>query len=351
MSTSQLRQAAGLQTSDGKALSPLQTVQHYFTQHKDQIAAALPKHLTADRMCRLAMTAMSQNKALMECDPKSLFGAVVTASQLGLEIGVLGQCYLVPYKKTATLVPGWQGICDLINRAGRASVWTGAVFEGDQFDYQMGDSPFIRHKPCGEDEASKITHVYAVGRVNNSQWPVIDVWPIAKVWKHRDRYNKVGGRHYSYEYPEMYARKVVLLQVMKHMPKSIEITAAIDLSNRVDEGRGATLDSDFMVIDQGDLDAIQGEVKEVMEPPKVDPPSPPPPDAVQAAMAEQVSDEPTVERFLDSAAKADSLDALVTIRKDFKAIFPDATKDDLKAFDKAAAGRMAVLNEQMKGDA
>jgi len=182
------------------------TLAQFFHKHKNQMAAALPKHLNADRMARLALTACSQNKKLAACTPHSLFASVIVASQLGLEIGIDGQAFLVPYKNTATFIPGWKGYVDLVSRAGRASVWTGAVFQGDEFDYALGDSPFVKHKPGDEFDSKKLTHVYAVGRVNGSQWPVIEVWPITRVWKHRDKYNKVGTSHYSFSNPEMYAR-------------------------------------------------------------------------------------------------------------------------------------------------
>ena len=80
----------------------------------------------------------------------------MVAAQMGLEPGVNGQGYLIPYKTTCTFVPGWKGIVDIANRSGRSSVWTGAVFVGDEFDYAMGDRPFITHKP-GRSCSSLIT--------------------------------------------------------------------------------------------------------------------------------------------------------------------------------------------------
>jgi recombinational DNA repair protein RecT len=58
----------------------------------------------------------------------------------------------------------------------------------------------------------------------------------AKVRKHRDRYNKVGDKHYSYENWEMYGRKVVLLQVLKYMPCSPELVAAMALNDAAEIG-------------------------------------------------------------------------------------------------------------------
>ena len=201
-----------------------------------EIARALPKHMSGDRLARIALTEFRKNPKLEQCDPRSVFAAVIMASQLGLEPGINGQCYLVPYKQECQFIPGWKGLVDLINRTGRSTVWTGAVFEGDEFDWALGDRPFVSHRPSGEDDFRLMTHVYAVGRVNGSEYPIIEVWPIKKVWKHRDRYNKVGDRHYSFRHPEMYARKVVLLQVIKYLPSSIEISTAMDMDYAANQG-------------------------------------------------------------------------------------------------------------------
>lgn len=222
---------------------------------KVEIARALPKHLNPDRMSRIALTAFRRTPKLGECDPRSVFAAVIQASQLGLEPDTLGRAYLIPYGKECQFVPGWKGLVDLVNRSGQASVWTGTVFEGDEFEYGLGDQPFVKHKPLGEDDPLKITHVYAVGRVRGSEWPVIEVWPIAKVRKHRDRYNKVGKRHYSFDNWEMYARKVPLLQVIKYMPLSAEMATAVALSDAAETGgQGLTvkdaIDGTWTPVDQ-----------------------------------------------------------------------------------------------------
>lgn len=202
-----------------------------------EIQRALPKHLNGDRMARIALTAFRRSPKLGECDPRSVFAAVIQASQLGLEPDTLGRAFLVPYKGECQFVPGWKGLVDLLNRSGEASAWTGAVFEGDEFDYALGDSPYVKHKPMGESDPAKITHVYAVGRVKNSDYAIIEVWPIARVTKHRDRYNKVGTKHYSYGQWEMYARKVVLLQVLKYLPASAELQQAITLNDAAEIGQ------------------------------------------------------------------------------------------------------------------
>jgi recombination protein RecT len=50
-----------------------------------QIATALPKHMTPERMVRAALTAMLRTPALAQCDQTSFMQAMLTLSQLGLE--------------------------------------------------------------------------------------------------------------------------------------------------------------------------------------------------------------------------------------------------------------------------
>lgn len=253
----------------GKAETPVAKFSSFLEKLKPQLANALPRHMNADRMARLALTAFSTNADLQACSPQSIAGSIMTAAQLGLEPGINGQGYLIPYKGTCTFVPGWKGLVDLVARSGRATVWTGIVYPGDHFEYQLGDSPFCRHIPGdGGDEGSEFTHVYAIGRVRDSSMAVIEVWSRNKVKKHLKQYNKVGGRHYGLANEnnfEMYGRKVALLQVLKYMPASIELANAIEVSNVAESGKGVVLDGDLVRVtaepdpETGEISGGQGE--------------------------------------------------------------------------------------------
>lgn len=283
MSASNLRAAA---TGNAPA-NPVVAFSSFLDKMKPQLALALPKHMTADRMARLALSEFSKSENLQRCKPISIAASIMTAGALGLEIGVNGQGFLVPYGTTCTFVPGWKGLQDLANRSGRATTWTGAVFKGDEFDYQLGDSPFVKHRPGDETDPKFLTHVYAIGRVKGSDFPIIEVWPISKVWKHRDQYNKVGQKHYSFRDPEMYARKIPLLQVLKYVPSSIELSNAIEIQTANDEGRGAFIDADSFVTVQ-DVDLETGET------------SAPPP--AQAASTPAASPRPAIKRATGKGA-------------------------------------------------
>jgi recombination protein RecT len=243
-----------------------------------EIQRALPKHLNGDRISRIALTAFRRNPKLAECNPLSVFAAVIQASQLGLEIDTQGRAFLVPYKKECQFIPGWKGLTELLNRSGQGTAWTGAVFQGDDFDYMLGDSPFVHHKPSGESDPDLMTHVYAVGRVKGAEWPIIEVWKIERVTRHRNKYNKVGDKHYSFNNWEMYARKIVLLQVLKYMPASVELATAIELDDAAARGeQGLSV-----------KDAIEGSWSPVPEEPEEKPKE----TATATATVAQVSDRP-----------------------------------------------------------
>jgi recombination protein RecT len=234
--------------SDLAIINP-KTIGSELQKFKTQMEAALPRHMTPDRMARIALTQLRVTPKLMLCTQQSFYGSLMAASQLGLEPGVNGQCYLIPYGITCTLVPGWRGYMDLVGRTERAAAWTDAVYDGDEFDYEKGDKPFIHHKPgkwAGKEAA--LTFTYSVGRQKGIEWPVIEVWDVDKLKAHRDKNNKVGERHYSYVHWEMYARKIPLLQVIKYLPSSIELANASALDLTASEGRqNLTID---MVLDK-----------------------------------------------------------------------------------------------------
>lgn len=249
------------QAQNTPAQSPAKAFQVYMQKYKSQLEMALPKHMTADRMMRLTLTEFSKNPKLQQCSSNSIFSSIIIASQLGLEPGVNGQGYLVPYNGTCTFIPGWKGLVDLAQRGGRSSVWTGAVYEGDEFDYMLGDSPYCRHKPCGEFDESKLTYVYAIGRVKDSEMPIIEVWPVRKVREHFKKtvVKSLQPNHYSHKHFEAYAKKVALLQVLKYMPQSIELSNAVDVSSAVEQGKGVTIDGDFVNVENNTQEQLEAQ--------------------------------------------------------------------------------------------
>lgn len=248
----------------GKKENPIVAFSGFMDKFKPQLAMALPKHLTAERMARLALTAFSTSPKLQACDPKSIAASIMTAGQLGLEVGVNGAGFLAPYGRTCTFVPGWKGLVDLVARSGRGTVFTGVIFKDQEYTFLDGARrDLIIHNETDLDDPDDITHAYAIGWVKDAAMPVIELWRVSKITKHRDKYNKVGKAHYSYRDWEMYCRKVPLLQVLKYMPCSVEVSNAIAVSNAAESGRGATIENGIVIdMDTHGVDKMTGEIIE-----------------------------------------------------------------------------------------
>lgn len=237
-----------------KRKSPVAELSSFMEKLKPQLDLALPKHMTADRMTRLALTAFSTTPKLQKCDVNSIAASIMTAGQLGLEPGVNGAGYLIPYKTTCTFVPGWKGLVDLVSRSGRGTVYTGVIYSDQDYTFTDGARrDLVIHSETDLDDENDITHAYAIGWVKDSVMPVIELWTVAKLKKHRDKYNKIGKSHYSYKSWEMYCRKVPLLQVLKYMPCSIEVSNAIDVSHAAEAGRNPVIEGGVVIdMDGGD---------------------------------------------------------------------------------------------------
>lgn len=261
----QADQAANENALARRAAHPITGKMDLLEQRKNLLGAGIPGHMTVEREIRTAavMLMQPQAKELRAATPQSFYTAVSVAINSGIGLGN-GKGYLVAYKGNVQYVPGWKGLIDLVQRTGRASAWTGVVHKGDHFDYALGDSPFLEHKPGDNEEHADITHYYAIGRVKGSDWPHVVVWSVNKTIKHLNTYNKVGGKHYAVQTDdnmEAYGRKVVLLQVIKYLPTSVELENAIAAENANASGKGVkvenTIDGNFVYIDEDDGEAEQ----------------------------------------------------------------------------------------------
>src|SRR6266498_1810521 len=125
--------------------------------YRNDFMKVIPDHLKPERMLRIATGSIRRDQKLLACTAASVVRSVMEASILGLEIGVLGEGYLVPYNiqgtQTCTFQPGYQGLIKLAVQGGNVSaVQVGSVSEKDlqdpkRFDYGLGSHPFVRHKP------------------------------------------------------------------------------------------------------------------------------------------------------------------------------------------------------------
>lgn len=204
---------------------PIDTVRGELERMKDQFAMVLPKHLTPERLLRVALTACQQTPKLLDCDRKSLYSAIMRSAQLGLEPdGVLGQAYLIPYGKTVTFIPGYKGLIDLARRSGEVSnIIAKEVYENDEFDVDFSQEiPFV-HKPKLEGDRGKLTHFWAMARFKDGgfHW---DYMSVAEVEAIRDKGNGKGNQVWKDYFVEM-GKKTAIRRIAKYLPMSVQRAA------------------------------------------------------------------------------------------------------------------------------
>lgn len=246
---------------------PIDTVRMALERMKPQLQLALPKHLTPDRLVRVAMTAVQRTPKLLDCDRTSFYGAVMMAAQLGIEPdGILGQGYIIPYGKTAQFIPGYKGLITLARNSGEISMIAAhEVRENDQFDFDFGSGDPPTHKFKIGEERGEVIAFYAIARFKDGSF-AWDMMPTREVDQIRDnstgyqsakRYAKNGviDSPWVNHYVEM-GKKTLIRRLAKYLPLSVQ--KAVEIEAAVDAGYRVTLDR------YGDV-VIEGEAKPVAE--------------------------------------------------------------------------------------
>jgi recombination protein RecT len=237
------------------AKSQIATIRDLLNKSKQQIAMALPKHMSPDRMLRMAMTSIQRNPRLLECTQASLIGCVIQSAQLGLELDdVRGEAYLIPFRDTrkqvvvCTFVAGYKGLIKLaINSGFVRKIEPRAVYEGDDFDYGYGDQPFIKHKPAPSKTRGKLTHAYAVAKFRDgtTQFLVLDR---DEIDEHRAKSKSRGDDSAWNNAYEPMAMKTTVRVLTKYIPASPELQMAAALDERAEEGLPQDLEAVYTEI-------------------------------------------------------------------------------------------------------
>jgi recombination protein RecT len=210
---------------------------------KEQMALALPRHMTADRLARIALTEVRKSPALASCDQASFLGAIMQCAQLGLEPGgALGHAYLLPFenrKKGITevqFIVGYRGMIDLARRSGQIlSIEARAVYQADRFHVALGLNPDLQHEPNWEaEDRGPLRFVYAVAKMKDGGTQ-FEVMSRAEIERVRAK-SKAGNSGPWVDHFEEMAKKTVIRRVFKYLPVSIELATAVGLDEQAEAG-------------------------------------------------------------------------------------------------------------------
>ena len=235
-----------------------------------ELGKALPAHMTAERLGRIDLTTVRKNPELAECTQESFLGALFQAAQLGLEPDIDGQAYFLVFNnsrkingkwtklKEVQFVIGYKGYVELFYRyelSLKVSMHT--VYEKDYFDYQYGTNEYIKHIPYdtpnenGEVDRGKPIKYYAIAHLTNGAC-LFMVMSRSECIKHakkhskayiemefdeaEKKYVKITNPHFNPNSAwvtdeNAMCKKTVLCQLMKTVPKSVEIRKALAMDN------------------------------------------------------------------------------------------------------------------------
>lgn len=222
------------------------TIRDLISSQKTQIEAAIPKHMSVEKISRIALTTFRKNTKLLNCTPESLLGAVIQCAQLGLEPNdMTGHVHLIPFKNRKTnqtdiqLIIGYQGLIELMWRTGKIlSLNAHVVYENefkapDCFTLEYGAKTTLKHIPLRpKDRGEEKVGVYAVAELkgggNAIEWlwkeQVEEIRDNSAGYKAAKRY---GEKSIWEEHEDAMWRKTAIRAASKYLPKSTEMEEVI----------------------------------------------------------------------------------------------------------------------------
>mgnify|MGYP001566525359 CR=1 FL=1 len=222
------------------------TIKDLLERYKGHIAALLPKHLSPERMMRIALLVIGRNPKLGECTPASLLGAILESSRLGLEPGAgAGETWLVPFqnKKKGTmevqLIVDYRAIIKGIRDGeGVGPVMAEAYYERDVMEYGAGASgPFLQWTPA-KGERGKVLGYFAAAWDNDGRLLASAVKTVGEINKASKAKSKASDTGPWSNDPDWMYKKSVIRPLAKLLPGRIkpELQQAVALDEKAELG-------------------------------------------------------------------------------------------------------------------
>ena len=192
---------------------------------------------------------------LGECDPRSVFAAVIQSSQLGLEVGLMGEAHLVPFGNQCQLIPGYTGLMKLARNSGLVQdIYAHEVRMNDTFALKLGMERSLEHEPltapggfpASDEERGEVVGFYAVGVLKDGSRTFVamgrkEVESIrdgSRGYQAAKRYKKESV--WDIDFTSM-GLKTVIRRICKYLPKSPELATALAMDEKAHAGQGQNL--------------------------------------------------------------------------------------------------------------
>lgn len=207
-----------------------------------EIAKALPRGMTIERLSKVLLFSIDQNPDLLKCTQVSLLRAIKECVTLGLEPGgIRGLVYLIPYKvggqdlnRECQTIVGYKGLRELAMRSGMVKqLEARVVHKNDRFRVRFGFDPELSHEPNTEDPGPPFA-VYCLARLSDGGAHV-EVMTMREVEAIRSRSKAGNSGPWVSDFEQM-ARKTAVRRIMNYMTLSPEAADALAVDGDTIEG-------------------------------------------------------------------------------------------------------------------
>lgn len=202
------------------------------TARRETIVKALPVGVEHDRFLQAIQTAVAKNPQLLTADRASLMLACIQAAADGLMPNGREAAFVM-FKDSVQYMPMLAGVLKLLRNSGKLdSINAAVVYDCDDFEYEMGGSPRLKHVPnIDRPENAKIRCAYAVARIKGVGEPVFRVMTMSEIDKRR-RVSRSNQRGPWVDWFEEMAQKTVIRSLCKMLPSSTDVERVIESMDR-----------------------------------------------------------------------------------------------------------------------
>lgn len=181
-----------------------------------------------------ALQALRGSEYLQKSNPDTIRNAVTNIALTGATLNpALQQAFLIPRRisgvMTCCLDFSYRGLIKIAVESGSVyDISAVVVHEGDEFYYEMGLNPDIKHVPINKTD--KVTHVYAIATIHHGikKFEVMTVAEVEKIRKTSQFPNSLMWEDF---YGEA-CKKTVIKRLYKLLPQTDRMSTAVHVVNQ-----------------------------------------------------------------------------------------------------------------------
>jgi len=207
---------------------------------KMALAKILPKHVTADRIISVAISALTRNPDLAKCDPATFYQALMKLSALGLEPDGY-QAHLIPFWNSkrncfeCVLIVDYKGLVEIAMRTGMFSQPPIAQVVRWNDDFVWDKGSVIRHVVDWKSDRGAVYAAYVIVK-SKAGGEIGHVMSKDQIEDIRKRSKSPNKGPWLTDWDEM-AKKTVFKQMSKWLPRSPEFRDTLEADPDIDQRR------------------------------------------------------------------------------------------------------------------